>query len=173
MTVWPSGLRRWLQAPVRKGVGSNPTAVICDIRRSYIDLFHTRPKPRGAFAQLSGKERNMVPRGLEPRTLRLLAVRSNQLSYETSEGQSARSPDQSRTNRFGYIGEEPARAIGAAEHDTVSERLRRWTRNPLGSARRGSNPLGVVLVRIFTDIFFGTKPFERGVRSEIHAQNPL
>ena len=29
-------------------------------------------------------------------------------------------------------------------HDTVSERLRRWTRNPLGSARGGSNPLGVV-----------------------------
>ena len=27
MAVWPSGLRRWLQAPVRKGVGSNPTAV--------------------------------------------------------------------------------------------------------------------------------------------------
>ena len=26
----------------------------------------------------------MVPRGLEPRTLRLLAVRSDQLSYETS-----------------------------------------------------------------------------------------
>ena len=25
----------------------------------------------------------MVPRGLEPRTLRLLAARSNQLSYET------------------------------------------------------------------------------------------
>ena len=26
-TLWPSGLRRWLQAPVRKGVGSNPTGV--------------------------------------------------------------------------------------------------------------------------------------------------
>ena len=26
-TVWPTGLRRWLKAPVRKGVGSNPTAV--------------------------------------------------------------------------------------------------------------------------------------------------
>ncbi len=26
-TGWPSGRRRWLQAPVRKGVGSNPTAV--------------------------------------------------------------------------------------------------------------------------------------------------
>ena len=26
-TVWPSGLRRWLKAPFRKGVGSNPTAV--------------------------------------------------------------------------------------------------------------------------------------------------
>ena len=23
-TVWPSGLRRWLKAPFRKGVGSNP-----------------------------------------------------------------------------------------------------------------------------------------------------
>ena len=31
-------------------------------------------------------------------------------------------------------------------YDSVSERLRRWTRNPLGSARRGSNPLGVVLL---------------------------
>ena len=29
-------------------------------------------------------------------------------------------------------------------YDTVSEWLRRWTRNPLGFARRGSNPLGVV-----------------------------
>ena len=28
---------------------------------------------------------DMVPRGLEPRTLWLLAIRSNQLSYETSE----------------------------------------------------------------------------------------
>jgi hypothetical protein len=32
----------------------------------------------------------------------------------------------------------------AGHADTVSEWLRRWTRNPLGFARRGSNPLGVV-----------------------------
>ena len=32
-----------------------------------------------------------------------------------------------------------------AWQDTLSEWLRRWTRNPLGSARRGSNPLGVAL----------------------------
>ena len=31
-TVWPSGLRRWIKAPVRKGVGSNPTAVIVHSR---------------------------------------------------------------------------------------------------------------------------------------------
>jgi hypothetical protein len=30
----------------------------------------------------------------------------------------------------------------------VSEWLRRWTRNPLGFARRGSNPLGVAFVAI-------------------------
>ena len=34
-----------------------------------------------------------------------------------------------------------------ADQDTVSERLRRWTRNPLGSVRRGSNPLGVASLR--------------------------
>ena len=39
MTVWPSGLRRWLQAPVRKGGGSNPTAVIGhDLAASKQDL---------------------------------------------------------------------------------------------------------------------------------------
>ena len=27
-TVWPSGIKRWLHVSVRKGVGSNPTAVI-------------------------------------------------------------------------------------------------------------------------------------------------
>ena len=27
-TLWPSGLRRWLKAPFRKGVGWNPTGVI-------------------------------------------------------------------------------------------------------------------------------------------------
>ena len=27
MTVWPGGLRRWLKAPFRKGMGSNPKAV--------------------------------------------------------------------------------------------------------------------------------------------------
>ena len=32
-------------------------------------------------------------------------------------------------------------------NDTVSEWLRRWTRNPLGSAREGSNPFGVAFSR--------------------------
>ena len=40
--------------------------------------------------------------------------------------------------------EELVRCHSQIANDTVSERLRRWTRNPLGSARRGSNPLGVV-----------------------------
>ena len=37
MTVWPSGLRRCVKAAVRKGVGSNPTAVIlCEISSTTI-----------------------------------------------------------------------------------------------------------------------------------------
>ena len=27
MVIWPSGVRRWLQAPIPKGVGSSPIAV--------------------------------------------------------------------------------------------------------------------------------------------------
>ena len=47
MTVWPSGLRRWLQAPVRKGVGSNPTAVSAvRTARSYSVLDHYAKVPR-------------------------------------------------------------------------------------------------------------------------------
>ena len=40
--------------------------------------------------------------------------------------------------------------IETTRRDTVSEWLRRWTRNPLGSARAGSNPAGV-------GCFVGTK----------------
>ena len=46
MTVWPSGLRRWLKAPFRKGVGSNPTAVkwrpakLTDSLRRYACILH-------------------------------------------------------------------------------------------------------------------------------------
>ena len=40
-------------------------------------------KPRTTAQQEHCAATKLVPRGLEPRTLRLLAVRSNQLSYET------------------------------------------------------------------------------------------
>jgi hypothetical protein len=39
--------------------------------------------PAASCRRLPLRAAQMVPRGLEPRTLRLLAVRSNQLSYET------------------------------------------------------------------------------------------
>ena len=45
------------------------------------DDFRARILLAGALTTRGRPE--MVPRGLEPRTLRLLAVRSNQLSYET------------------------------------------------------------------------------------------
>ena len=43
MTVWSSGLRRWLQAPVRKGVGSNPTAVSPQDARGVAECRPARP----------------------------------------------------------------------------------------------------------------------------------
>ena len=46
-------------------------------------------------------------------------------------------------------------------HDTVSEWLRRWTRNPLGSAREGSNPFGVAFLFIFLRGYPATTTLER------------
>ena len=37
------------------------------------------------------------------------------------------------------------KAVCPTSQDTLSEWLRRWTRNPLASGRRGSNPLGVAI----------------------------
>ncbi len=75
-TVWPSGLRRWLQAPVRKGVGSNPTAVTVAAsapvqRRAPSELIQTRSNPSGrrgaGFAQpFDGTEDEVLEMGLEP-----------------------------------------------------------------------------------------------------------
>ena len=50
-----------------------------------------------------------------------------------------------------------------AEQDSVSERLRRWTRNPLGSARRGSNPLAAA---------FQSPPGGRARRGRARARLP-
>ena len=48
-TVWPSGLRRWLKAPVRKGVGSNPTAVNAfAFKPTYVDSYLSLPGLRFA-----------------------------------------------------------------------------------------------------------------------------
>ena len=57
------------------------------------------------------------------------------------------------------------RSVGGARFcfatDTVSERLRKWTRNLLGPARRDSNPLGVafgnLLGRLRRNGFLGCK----------------
>ncbi len=58
------------------------------------------------------------------------------------------------------------------QQDSVSEWLRRWTRNPLGSARRGSNPLAVVLVPLAVlqgaKIFCRRRSFWEGCQRDCH-----
>jgi hypothetical protein len=44
-TLWPSGLRRWLKAPFRKGVGSDPTGVILFGLILRHDVLHTWSGP--------------------------------------------------------------------------------------------------------------------------------
>ena len=60
--------------------------------------------------------------------------------------------------------------------DSVSEWLRRWTRNPLGSARRGSNPLGVVLLPLLLPVNAVAQAIARPSSSTIaatpHHTNP-
>ena len=60
--------------------------------------------------------------------------------------------DEASARRVTILLLDAKRRLAHRKHDTVSERLRRWTRNPLGSARRGSNPLGVEFAQ--EDSFF-------------------
>ena len=53
------------------------------------------------FAYMFAQYKTMVPRGLDPRALRLLAARSNQLSYETSLHNADLTLLQKATLRFG------------------------------------------------------------------------
>lgn len=90
--------------------------------------------PRRGHALATVRAR-MVPRGLEPRTLRLLAVRSNQLSYETTCGrETKRSPQPSvrvcpvhaETHRpVRPVKSGRAAADAGAESSSPADRLRR------------------------------------------------
>ena len=67
-TAWPSGLRRYVQVVVRKGVGSNPTAVI-------LFQFHVRVLLDN---QTIGPNTvvEMELAGIDPATSRMLSERS-------------------------------------------------------------------------------------------------
>ena len=71
-------------------------------------------------------------------------------------------------------------AILATCSDEVAEWLRRWTANPLGSARVGSNPILVALSIRFYGVMVSTLDFESSDPSSnlgrtlfIAALNPL
>ena len=59
------------------------------------------------------------------------------------EGQSAWVQVSASNEELQKMFAERERTAECRQKDTVSERLRRWTRILLGSARRGSNTLGV------------------------------
>ena len=93
-------MRSTLAMPLNFGLRALPRGVpqpfYMDVSFTNIATEH-RPLPPQTLRSLPGATSNseigpkglavsqqtMVPRGLEPRSLRLLAVRSNQLSYET------------------------------------------------------------------------------------------
>ena len=76
MTVWPSGLRRWLQAPVRKGVGSNPTAVTLLARASGSDA--------AAFRRAEQTTGKPVLGDLVPHTINATQAKSGLLGWPCS-----------------------------------------------------------------------------------------
>ena len=88
--------------------------------------------------------------GLELRTIRYMRrLESNALSSELcssfgNQPGAVSCPVIVHCYASGVVGPDGANGDHPrCSEDTVSEWLRRWTRNPLGSARRGSNPLGV------------------------------
>ena len=53
-TLWPSGLRRWLKAPFRKGVGSNPTGVILKKCILWVSALRNRVFQRSQHRSMTG-----------------------------------------------------------------------------------------------------------------------
>ena len=57
-TLWPSGLRRWLEAPVRKGAGSNATGVNAKYLEPgtsrFLAITQIHPKPLTAAGTRKG-----------------------------------------------------------------------------------------------------------------------
>ena len=82
LTVWPSGLRRWLQAPVRKGVGSNPTAVILCERR----MLHAALLLR---VRRSCEDKKMTAVGFEATQFALVELESTLLDHSGKLSSSA------------------------------------------------------------------------------------
>jgi hypothetical protein len=64
-TVWPSGLRRWLKAPVRRGARSSPTAVIARAQMPERPLCRRRRRAISECACPRRPARATRPRGLE------------------------------------------------------------------------------------------------------------
>ncbi len=87
-----TGARLWIAHHAAGGLPKRNWQVRVHCRRVFQDstasawhlqhgLLHVEPSRKDRLNRAHLQK--MVPRGLEPRTLRLLAVRSNQLSYET------------------------------------------------------------------------------------------
>ena len=66
-----------------------PWGAVCVVFEDTIALRCIRFRIAWPWAkkEIHSPQAKVVPRGLEPRTVRLLAVRSNQLSYETSDSE--------------------------------------------------------------------------------------
>ena len=100
---------------------------------------HIQPRPRGKGASVIGR----ILSSVRPRVLAAPTHVRPLVRCIAEVGSAARAV----RVHSAAIGMSSWRAK-PSQRDTVSERLRRWTRNRLGSARRGSNPLGVVCLFI-------------------------
>ena len=99
-TVWLSGLRRWLQAPVRKGVGSNPTAVTASRgdhwkRDTRAQRQHLRHRCRFGHPKHEGPERgNQTRRATDTYDWgnQCLKTRNHEKEHEEDEAEELHAP---------------------------------------------------------------------------------
>ena len=115
------------------------SSACCSSHISYLRVFHSLPLQQ--MRKTLGTWSFLESAGIDPTTSRMISERSTMWSNCLAAACKVLRSDRANCLGFLMITHHVLTRPRATLHDEVAEWLRRWTANPLCSARVGSNPI--------------------------------